>query len=176
MTNKYLVFNDYSIRMYVCTNDAGGYEFTSLDRHADQYDLDEAIKIRTMHPDWMLEFKSICAEETSPKIFIRPIEADRTDFDVYAKVTAKQWDQSVSYYRHFIEAPENQEKMQQAIARLNTHIAKAKQSENYKFHRVTYVGIPPSMSDYDIQNFAPYFSLAINYGSNDFYIVNFLIK
>jgi len=106
-------------------------------------------------------------------VCIQPIEPDRTDFDLYAKYTAKQWTQSVSYYRHFVEAPENQEKLQQAIAKLTAYLEKQKQNPNYKFHVVTYVGFPLSLN---IENFAPYFCLEVNYGADSSSVTNFLIR
>ncbi len=175
MSNKYLVFTDSGFYFF---NTEEGLGLSSLKNHATQYDLDEAIKIRQSHPHphWNINFESVDSLDTPLEISIQSIAPDDTDYDLYAKYTAKQWTQAVSYYRNFIEAPENQEKLQQAIARLTAYLEKQKQNPNYKFHVVTYVGFPLDLSDYTVQNFAPYFNLEVNYGADSSSGVNFLIK
>lgn len=107
-----------------------------------------------------------------PEIFIQPIDSDNTDYDLYAKYTAKQWTQAVTYYRHFLESPENQDKLQQAIAKLQDYLSLQKQSPNYCYHTVTYIGFPLSLDDRD---FVPRFRLEVSYGGNCV-ATDFLIK
>lgn len=169
MSNKYLVFTNSGD--YVCSVPKG-YALISQRDRATKYDLDEAIKIREIHP-CDINLESIDHLDTPLEIYIQPIEPDRTDYVLYAKYTAKQWTQTVSYYRHFIEATENQEKLQQAIAKLTAYLEGQKQNPNYKFHVVTYVGFPLSLNT---ENFAPYFCLEVNYGADKSSVTNFLIR
>ena len=178
MSKKYLILADsYS---YVCDarkdDPDKKYLLTRNKDYATQYTLDEAIAIKATATNCDVDFIPINSPHESFEISINPIESGNLDFDSYAKWIMSQWVGSVNCFSDFLTAPKTQEKLNQAIANLKAYIEKEKQNKHYKFHRVTYVGFPLDLSDYTVQNFAPYFCLAVNYGDEHLSVTCFLIK
>lgn len=102
--------------------------------------------------------------------------ADSSDLKLCAKHISSQWASVTKSYYDFILSPSTQPKIDLAIARLQSYIEQEKKNSYYKYHAVTYIAFPLDLSDYTAQNFAPYFSLEINYGEKRSCFVHFLIK
>jgi hypothetical protein len=176
MSKKYLILADSFL--YFCSDPDVEFLLIPDKNNATQYTLDEAIAIKA-NPEYSegidIDFIPVDSLNPSFEIFVKPIDSDNLDFASYAQWTMKLWAANVSCFRDWLNAPENKEKLDQAIARMKAYIESEKQNKNYRFHSVTYVGFPLDC-DYATHDFAPFFRLAINYGGRQSVFVNFLVK
>jgi hypothetical protein len=106
-------------------------------------------------------------------IHIDPAPSDTQDFADYAQWTMNHWVATINHFDGYLD---DKKRLNQAIANLKAYIETEKQNKHYKFHTVTYIGFPLDLSDYTVQNFAPFFMLSVNYGGKESCVTNFLIK
>lgn len=176
MSKKYLILVDSNL--YLRSDPDVDYLLIPYKNDATQYTLDEAIAIKA-NPEYSegldIDFIPVDSLNPSFEISIKPIDSGNLDFASYARWTMNLWAGNIGCFSDWLDAPENKEKLDRAIAKLKAYIEKEKQDKNYKFHSVTYVGFPLDC-DYDVSGFVPFFCLEINYGGRKSVFVNFLAK